>query len=52
MGYLLAGKLSVKMPSGEYELHSGDLIHLTSEIPIAWSNPGPDPARLLWLIVK
>jgi transcriptional regulator with XRE-family HTH domain len=52
MGYLLAGKLSVKMPSGEYELLPGDLIHLTSEIPNAWSNLGPDPARLLWLLVK
>ena len=52
MGYLLAGKLSVKMPSGEYELQSGDLIYLTSEIPTAWTNPGPEPARLLWLIVK
>jgi transcriptional regulator with XRE-family HTH domain/KaiC/GvpD/RAD55 family RecA-like ATPase len=52
MGYLLDGKLSVKMPSGEYELLPGDLIHLTSEIPNAWSNLGPDPARLLWLLVK
>ena len=52
MGYLLSGKLLVKMGSGEYELLPGDLIHLTSEIPSAWSNPGPDPARLLWLIVK
>jgi len=52
MGYLLAGKLSVKMPCGEYELLPGDLIHLTSEIPNAWSNLGPDPARLLWLLVK
>jgi transcriptional regulator with XRE-family HTH domain len=52
MGYLLSGKLLVKMGSGEYELLPGDLIHLTSEIPNAWSNLGPDPARLLWLIVK
>ena len=52
MGYLLAGKLSVKMPSGDYELHSGDLIHLTSEIPSTWTNPGPDPARLFWLKIK
>jgi transcriptional regulator with XRE-family HTH domain len=52
MGYLLSGKLLVKMGSGEYELLPGDLIHLTSEIPTAWTNPGPDPARLLWLIIK
>jgi transcriptional regulator with XRE-family HTH domain/KaiC/GvpD/RAD55 family RecA-like ATPase len=52
MGYLLTGKLLVKMPSGEYELNAGDLIHLTAEIPQAWTNPGPDPARLLWLIIK
>ena len=50
LGYLLAGTLSIKMPSGEVELHSGDLIHLTSEIPNAWSNSGPEPARLLWLL--
>lgn len=52
MGYLLSGKLLVKMRSGEYEFLPGDLIHLTSEIPTAWTNPGPDPARLFWLIVK
>ena len=52
MGYLLSGKLLVKMGSGEYELSPGDLIHLTSEIPNAWSNPGSDPARLLWIKVK
>jgi transcriptional regulator with XRE-family HTH domain/KaiC/GvpD/RAD55 family RecA-like ATPase len=52
MGYLLTGNLSAKMPSGEYELHAGDLIHLTSEIPGSWTNPGPDPSRLLWLIIK
>jgi transcriptional regulator with XRE-family HTH domain len=52
MGYLLSGKLSVKMGSRTYDLLPGDLIHLTSEIPNAWSNLGPDPARLLWLIIK
>ncbi len=52
MGYLLSGKLSVKMGSRAYELFPGDLIHLTSEIPNAWSSLGPDPARLLWIIFK
>ena len=52
MGYLLSGKLSVKMGSRTYDLLPGDLIHLTSEIPNAWSNLGPTPARLLWIIFK
>jgi quercetin dioxygenase-like cupin family protein len=52
MGYLLSGKLVMKMGSGEHELLPGDLIPLTSEIPNAWSNLGPDPAKLLWLLVK
>jgi len=52
MGFLLSGKLLIKMGPEAHELLPGDLIHLTSEIPTAWSNPGPDSARLLWIMIK
>ncbi|MBI5583172.1 MAG: helix-turn-helix domain-containing protein [Deltaproteobacteria bacterium] len=51
-GYLLSGKLQLRLPGGEAELREGDSIYLTLELPGEWSNPGPEPARLLWLKIK
>jgi hypothetical protein len=35
-----------------YNLKTGDVIYLTSEVPGQWRNPGPNVARLLWIKVK
>jgi len=52
IGYLLSGRLQVKLEKAAYSLRSGDVIYLTSEMPTQWSNPGPGVARLLWIKVK
>ncbi len=52
MGYVLSGKLQLKFKKAAYNLKSGDVIYLTSELPTAWSNPGRSPARILWIKYK
>jgi transcriptional regulator with XRE-family HTH domain/KaiC/GvpD/RAD55 family RecA-like ATPase len=52
LGYLLSGKLHLKLKKAAYTVNPGDVIHLTSEIPTRWENPGPTSARLLWIKVK
>jgi len=52
IGYLLSGRLQVKLKKGAYTVRSGDVIYLTNEMPSQWKNPGPTAARLLWIKVK
>jgi len=52
IGYLLSGKLHIKVEKAAYTLRSGDVIYLTSEMPTEWKNPGPSPAKLLWIKIK
>lgn len=52
VGYLLSGRLQLKLEKAVYSLHAGDVIYLTSEMPTQWRNPGPNLARLLWIKVK
>jgi transcriptional regulator with XRE-family HTH domain/KaiC/GvpD/RAD55 family RecA-like ATPase len=52
VGYLLNGKLQMKMEKAVYTVRAGNLVYLSSEIPSQWTNPGSSPARLLWLKVK
>lgn len=52
IGYLLSGKLQLKLGKAVYTVHAGDIIYLTSEMPSQWRNPGPGRARLLWLNIK
>jgi transcriptional regulator with XRE-family HTH domain/KaiC/GvpD/RAD55 family RecA-like ATPase len=52
VGYVLSGRLQVQVGKGVYNLKTGDVIYLTSEIPGKWRNPGPAVARLLWVKVK
>ncbi len=52
IGYVLSGRLQVRVGKAVYHLKTGDLIYLTSEIPGEWRNPGPSVARLLWIKVK
>jgi len=51
-GYLLSGRLQVRVGKAVYSLRSGDVIYLTSEMPAEWKNPSPTPARLLWIKVR
>ncbi len=52
MGYLLAGRAQFKIGQAVHALRAGDMIHLASEMPNRWINPGRAPARLLWLKLK
>jgi transcriptional regulator with XRE-family HTH domain len=52
LGYLLSGRLQVKLEKSAYSLRAGDVIYLTSEMPTQWENPGPGVAKLLWIKVK
>jgi len=52
LGYLLAGKLRVKMQKVVYTVRTGDVVYLTSEMPTEWENPGPGAARMLWIKVN
>jgi transcriptional regulator with XRE-family HTH domain len=52
IGYLLSGKLQLKLEKAVSTIRSGDVIYLTSAMPSQWKNPGPGIARLLWIKVK
>ncbi|UCG12432.1 MAG: helix-turn-helix domain-containing protein [Deltaproteobacteria bacterium] len=51
-GYLLSGRLQMKIDKAAYSLRTGDVIYLTSEMPTHWRNPGPGVARLLWIKIN
>jgi transcriptional regulator with XRE-family HTH domain/KaiC/GvpD/RAD55 family RecA-like ATPase len=52
IGYLLSGKLQLKLDKSLYTARSGDVIYLISEMPSQWKNPGPGAAKLLWIKIK
>jgi quercetin dioxygenase-like cupin family protein len=52
IGYLLSGKLQLKMEKSVHNIRSGDIIYFTSEMPSQWKNPGPGTAKLLWIKIK
>ncbi|MFO8082806.1 MAG: helix-turn-helix domain-containing protein [Desulfobacterales bacterium] len=52
MGFVLAGRLIIKMENSSYTAKSGDTIYLSSETPSQWKNPGPGIAKILWIIIK
>ncbi len=52
IGYVISGKLQMKIGSRSYSVRTGDVVYLTTEMPSFWQNPGPGPARLFWLKLK
>jgi len=52
MGYVLSGKLRLKTKTGVFTAGRGDLIHLTSEIPLQWKNVGKGSARIFWIKIS
>ena len=52
MGYLLAGRLQMKLEQAVYTIAAGDVIYLTADMPTQWHNPGPESARLLWIKIR
>ena len=49
IGYLLEGSLRFKIGQVDHTAQAGDVIYLTDDSPEEWENPGPGPARLLWV---
>lgn len=52
LGYVLSGRLQMKLKKAVSQVRPGDLIYLTTDIPSQWKNPGPGVARLLWIKIK
>jgi transcriptional regulator with XRE-family HTH domain/KaiC/GvpD/RAD55 family RecA-like ATPase len=52
VGYVLSGKLQIRLEQAVYTARAGDVIYLTSEMPTQWKNPGNSIAKLLWLKIK
>jgi transcriptional regulator with XRE-family HTH domain/KaiC/GvpD/RAD55 family RecA-like ATPase len=52
VGYLLSGTLKVSCGRRVLTLKPGDLLYLTTDLPEQWHNPGPDVARLLWILTQ
>jgi quercetin dioxygenase-like cupin family protein len=51
-GHLLSGRLQVKIGDTPSDVSPGDSLYVAFDIPSQWKNPGPEPAQLLWLIIK
>jgi DNA-binding XRE family transcriptional regulator len=49
MGYVLGGKLELKVGSRVHQAAVGDVIYLTADYPAYWQNTGTETARLLWI---
>jgi len=52
IGYVLSGKLQLKLGKTDYTVSESDTIYLTTEMPSQWKNPGPGTAKLLWFKIK
>ena len=52
IGYLVSGKLQLKLKKAVYNVKMGDIVYLTTEMPSQWQNPGTRAAKLLWIKIK
>ena len=52
LGYVLSGKVQLKLQRAVHNARAGDVIYLTADMPSQWKNPGPGVARILWVKVK
>ncbi|MEW5910482.1 MAG: cupin domain-containing protein, partial [Thermodesulfobacteriota bacterium] len=52
MGYVSSGEIHFQIDERSYIGRTGDVISFASASPRRWWNPGPEPARLLWFIIR
>lgn len=50
--FLLDGALAFSVDGRNYELAPGDTLHFRTDRPHRWENPGPTPARALWIRLR
>ncbi|MEM8849440.1 MAG: XRE family transcriptional regulator [Pseudomonadota bacterium] len=46
--FILSGAIEQTLGGETMRMQAGDSLHYDGATPHAWSNPGPDPARVLW----
>jgi transcriptional regulator with XRE-family HTH domain len=51
VAYVMTGLLELRVGEAKETLHAGDAITLSGEPVAAWRNPGPEDARVLWIIL-
>jgi transcriptional regulator with XRE-family HTH domain len=51
-GYLLSGRLQMKLEKAVHTIYGGDVIYLTAEMPAQWKNVGQGTAKLLWFKIR
>lgn len=49
-GLVLKGSFELSLGADKYVLHEGDSFQFDGQTPHVFSNPHPNPARLLWII--
>ncbi len=51
IGYVLSGSIRLTIDGITHTAEAGDTVYLGRETPQQWENPGPEPARLLWIAI-
>ena len=49
LGYVLDGRLVLYIDGQSYDIGEGDSFFFDSQRPHGYRNPGPEPARILWV---
>ena len=49
---VLEGRMEFTVDGEPHELGPGDSIHFRTVRPHSWRNPGDEPARAIWLVVR
>ena len=52
IGYVLSGKLQLKLQEATSTVCAGDAVYLTTKTPCQWKNPEKSPAKLMWIKVN
>jgi len=50
LGYLLSGKVEMRLNDEIRIIQPGDIVYLPTEMPEQWKNPGTEPAVMLWIL--
>ena len=51
-GYVLNGELQVRIGTDFQKVTAGDVVYLTTELPVQWKNTKSKSAQLIWLLIK